>query len=132
MFLRLDLATTITGIDSRLIYGSIVIEKVLLPIGMMSEEAAEARNKHFRLYRQDFARKFSRGSCNLDVINRLLLSSDPVITGMRPTPKKTTKPFLKETVEMLLPADTVTEAVSSDDEAPKESSDKPWMSSPDE
>ncbi|KAF2891360.1 hypothetical protein ILUMI_14813 [Ignelater luminosus] len=127
-----ELATTRTGIDSRLIYRSIVIEKVLLPIGMMSEEIAEARNKHFRLYRQDFARKFSRESCNLNVINRLLLSSDPVITGMRPTPKKTTKPFLKETVEMLLPADTVTEAVSFDDEAPKESSDEPWMSSPDE
>ncbi|KAF2906125.1 hypothetical protein ILUMI_00054 [Ignelater luminosus] len=68
--------------------------------------------------------------------NRLLLSSNSVITGMRPTLKKTTKPFLKETVEMLLPADTVTKAVSSDDEnladAAEESSDEPWMSSPDE
>jgi hypothetical protein len=63
-----------------LIHGAIVIENALLPIGQLSDEAAEARNKYFRLYRQNFARKFSRMSCNLDVLNRLLLSSDPVIT----------------------------------------------------
>jgi hypothetical protein len=89
-----------------LIHGAIVIDNALLPIGQLSEETAEARNKYFRLYRQNFSRKFSRVSCNLDVLNRLLLSSDPVITGMRPVPrkKKQTKPFLKETVDMLLPA----------------------------
>jgi hypothetical protein len=63
-----------------LIHGAIVIENALLPIGQLSEETAEARNKYFRLYRQNFARKFSRVPCNLDIINRLLLSSDPVIT----------------------------------------------------
>jgi hypothetical protein len=76
-----------------LIQGAIVIETALLPIGQLSEEAAEARNKYFRLYRQNFARKFSRVSCKLDVLNRLLLSSDPAITGMRPVPRnKTTFP----------------------------------------
>lgn len=60
---------------------------------MMSEEAAVLRlkKKHFRLYHQDFACKFSREFCNLDVICRLLLSSDPVITGLQPTPKKNEK-----------------------------------------
>ncbi|KAK4872089.1 hypothetical protein RN001_016213 [Aquatica leii] len=72
-----------------LFHGSFIIEKALLPIGMMSEEAAEARNKHFRMYRQNYAR-----------------NSDPLITGVTPTPRKTTKPFLKETIEMLLPAET--------------------------
>jgi hypothetical protein len=38
------------------------------------------------------------------VLNRLLLSSDPVITGMRPVPRKKKTPFLTETVDMLLPA----------------------------
>ncbi|GBM96001.1 hypothetical protein AVEN_271386-2-1, partial [Araneus ventricosus] len=33
----------------------------------------------------------------------LLLSSDPVLTGMRPTMRKKSKSFLKETLEMLLP-----------------------------
>lgn len=31
-----------------LIHGPTVIENALLPIGQLSEEAAEARNKHFR------------------------------------------------------------------------------------
>lgn len=88
-----------------LIHGPNVIEQAILPIGQLSEEAAEARNKHFRLFRQNFARKFSRVSCNQDVLNRLLLSSDPILTGMRPTARKKTKSFLKDTVEMLLPAE---------------------------
>jgi hypothetical protein len=56
-----------------LIQGAIVIENALLPIGQLSEEAAVARNKYFCLNLQNFARKFSRVSCNLDVLNRLLL-----------------------------------------------------------
>jgi hypothetical protein len=71
-----------------LIHGAIAVENTLLPMGQLSEEAAEARNKYFRLYQQNFARKCSRVSCNLDVRNRLLLSSDPVIIGMRPVPRK--------------------------------------------
>jgi len=71
-----------------LIHGAIVIDNAILPIGQLSEEPAEARNKYFRPDRQNFARKFSRVSCNLDVLNRLLLSSDTVITGMRPVPRK--------------------------------------------
>lgn len=89
-----------------LIHGATVMEKALLPIGLLSEEAAEARNKHFRMFRYNFARKFSREQCNQDVLNRLLLSSDPLITSLRPTPKKKTHLFLKETIEMLLPADS--------------------------
>lgn len=87
-----------------LVHGATVIDKALLPIGLLSEEAAEARNKHFRLYRQNFARKFSRVKCNTDIINRLLLSSDPLITGMRPTPKKRTLPFTKEAIALMIPA----------------------------
>lgn len=88
-----------------LVHGAAVIESALLPIGQLSEEAAEARNKHFRLYRQNYARKFSREACNLDVLNRLLLTSDPLITSMRPKPKRKNDPFLKEALELLMPAD---------------------------
>lgn len=63
-----------------LVHGAVIIEKALLPIGQLSEEAAEARNKHFRCYRQDFARKFSRENYNQDVFNRLLLSSDLLLS----------------------------------------------------
>ncbi|CAH1098923.1 unnamed protein product [Psylliodes chrysocephalus] len=45
-----------------LVHNAVIIEKALLPIGQLSEEAAEAGNKYFRRYRQDFAKKFSRES----------------------------------------------------------------------
>ena len=32
-------------------HGAQVIQEAILPIGQLSEEAAEARNKHFRDYR---------------------------------------------------------------------------------
>lgn len=92
-----------------LIHGKTIINNALLPIGQLSEEASEARNKHFRLYRLNYSRKFSRKACNMDVINRLLLSSDPIITGMRPQPKKRSKQLMKETLEMLLPPDVLRE-----------------------
>lgn len=102
-----------------LIHGSEVIEKALLPIGQLSEEAAEARNKYFRLYRQNVAGKFSRQSCNMDVLNRLLLSSDPFLAGMRPAIRKKSKPFSKETVDMLLPAEPL-KKISDEDELSSE------------
>lgn len=86
-------------------HGAEVISSALLPIGQLSEEAAEARNKHFRDYRLNYSRKFSREACNKDVINRLLLTSDPLITGMRKSPKKKTRPFHTETLNLLLPAE---------------------------
>lgn len=58
---------TTPTVHKTLIHGATIIESALLPIGQLSEEAAEARNKHFRLYRTDFARKFSRESCNIDM-----------------------------------------------------------------
>ncbi|GBP20050.1 hypothetical protein EVAR_13818_1 [Eumeta japonica] len=85
-------------------HGAEVISSALLPIGQLSEEAAEARNKHFRDYRLNYFRKFSREACNLDVINRLLLTLDPLITGMRQKLKRKTQPFHKDTLKLLLPA----------------------------
>jgi len=41
-----------------LIHGAIVIENTLLPIGQLSEVAAEARNKYVRLYRQNLQGSF--------------------------------------------------------------------------
>lgn len=61
-----------------LIHCDEVIENALLPIRQLSEEAAEALIKHFRLYRENNARKFSREIYNLYIYDRLLLSSDPL------------------------------------------------------
>lgn len=88
-----------------LIHGASIIENALLPIGQLSEEAAEARNKHFRSYRQNFARKFSREECNLDVYQRLLLTSDPLLSSMRSVKKISRNSFLKETINLLMPAE---------------------------
>lgn len=108
-----------------LIHGPTVIEKALLPIGQLSE--------HFRLFRQNYARKFSRKSCNLDVLNRLLLSSDPVLTGMTPIPRKKSNLFLKETIEMLLGDSDTQDSCSHDEEdvAEVSSDEEPWTSSSD-
>lgn len=87
-----------------LVHGSDIIKNALLPIGQLSEEAAEARNKHFRSYRQDYSRKFSRESCNKDILNRLLLSSDPFFSASRVIKKNTKSSFLPETLNMLVSA----------------------------
>lgn len=115
-----------------LLHGATVMEKALLPIGLLSEEAAEARNKHFRMYRYNFARKFSRVDCNADIINRLLLSSDPLLTSLRPKPKSRMHTFSKEAIAMLLPPSPESEEDSdseSDNEEVGESDDEPWHSS---
>jgi hypothetical protein len=51
----------------------------MVPIGKLSEEPQEARNKDFRNIRQNHTRKFSRVAANEDLLNHLFTSSDPVI-----------------------------------------------------
>lgn len=84
-----------------LIHGSTIIKHALLPIGQLSEEAAEARNKHFRSYRLHYTRKFSREICNKDVLNRLLLTSDPFLScGRKRQTLRSSQSFLPETIEL--------------------------------
>lgn len=99
-----------------LIHGAVIIKNALLPIGQLSEEAAEARNKHFRLYRQEFARKFSRENCNRDILNRLLLTSDPLISSMRSLKRRKTQCFLKETIALLMPGEPNVNSSESEEE----------------
>lgn len=74
------------------IYESEVIQKTLLPIGQLLEEALEARNKHIRLYHLTFARKFSQEVCNMDILNWSLIISHHQIwcLDVRRIPKKVT------------------------------------------
>lgn len=99
-----------------LIHGPEVIQNALLPIGQLSEEAAEARNKYIRLFRLGYSRKFSRVECNIDVLNRLLLTSDPFMTGRRTRRKKKSEPFLKETISLLKCCSTTHDFTSDEDE----------------
>ena len=43
-----------------LMHGHEIIEKMQFPLGMVSEEASEARNKNIKDYRENFSRMTSR------------------------------------------------------------------------
>ena len=59
--------------------------------GQLSEEAAEAYNKEYRLMRRDHTRKNSRINTNTDLLNMLLVSSDPYVSSIRKTTIKKEK-----------------------------------------
>ncbi|XP_025414995.1 uncharacterized protein LOC112686776 isoform X2 [Sipha flava] len=71
-----------------LIHGADVIRYAVLPIGYLSEEAQESRNKDFKMYRRHHTRKNSRINTNKDLLHVLLISSDPLISTIRLLPKK--------------------------------------------
>lgn len=86
-----------------LLHGAeIIAYNAIVPIGSLSEEASEARNKDFRNFREHHSRKKSRVNSNEDIFNFLLLSSDPLISAERPTmDAKKKKPFFDETLDLL-------------------------------
>jgi len=83
------------------IHGPEIIESALLPIGQLTEEAQEARNKDFKRYREHNSRKCSREKTNLDILNLFLLSSDPVISSKRKLLKKKTQSMPIEALALL-------------------------------
>jgi len=83
------------------IHGPEIIESALLPIGLLTEEAQEARNKDFKRYREHNSRKCCREKTNLDILNLFLLSSDPVISSKRKLMKKKTQSMPIEALALL-------------------------------
>lgn len=71
-----------------LFHGAEIIKYAIIPIGQLSEEVIEARHKEFRKYRLENSRKISRKATNEDLLHHLLISSDPVISSLRPDFKK--------------------------------------------
>lgn len=84
-----------------LFHGRDIIRSCILPIGQLSEEAQEARNKDTRKFRQLFTRKTSRINTNTDLFNRLLISSDPFIASLRHTPVRVRGLITKEVLSLL-------------------------------
>lgn len=84
-----------------LLHGADIIDSFDIPIGKLSEEAQEARNKDFKMYRTSHSRKFSRIDTNEDILHSLLFTSDPYITSLRQVVRKVHKPFHPEAEEML-------------------------------
>ena len=73
-----------------------VIKSCILLIGQLSEESQEARNEDCRRFREHHTRKKLRISTNIDLLNMLLLTSDPVINSLRKQPAKRSKKFPEE------------------------------------
>lgn len=71
-----------------LMHGAEIIESISIPIGMLSEQAGESRNKFWRYDREHHTRKFYRKTTVLDLFHRALESSDPLLStrsiGLRP------------------------------------------------
>lgn len=65
-----------------LMHGAFVMRSLLLPIGQLSEDVQEARHKEIRRYREYNTQKVSRKCTNTNLINILLISSDPFISSI--------------------------------------------------
>ncbi|XP_060859339.1 uncharacterized protein LOC132936600 [Metopolophium dirhodum] len=78
-----------SSVHKILIHGADIVHYALLPMGQLSEEAAEAKNKDLRKYREHHSRKCSRLNTNEDILHMLLVSSDPYLSTMRKLPTRT-------------------------------------------
>ena len=75
-----------SSVHKILLHGSDIIQSTCLPIGQLSEEASESKNKDFKRFRQISSRTCSRTATNEDVLHTLLVSSD---SGNGPTSHST-------------------------------------------
>lgn len=90
-----------TAVHKLLMHGSQIIASASLPIGQLSEEAQEARNKDIKKYREGFSRKCSRERTMQDVLNWLLVSSDPYISSLRELPAKKHKKLSNDALRLI-------------------------------
>lgn len=63
-----------------LVHGQEIIDSNALPVGMLSEQAPESRNKFWRRDREHHTRKMDRKKTMTDLFHRALESSDPAIS----------------------------------------------------
>lgn len=85
-----------------LLHGADVIESFPIPIGQLSEDVLEARQKDYRTFRSGFSRKMSRIATNTDVLHSMFISSDPKISEFRHLPTQEHKIPPPEVMEMIL------------------------------
>lgn len=90
-----------TSIHEVLIHGFLIIEWAPLPIGQLSEEAQESRNKDIKRYRENFSRKSSRINTMTDIFHWLLVSSDPLISSLRLDPPKKNNKLSADAIKLL-------------------------------
>ena len=96
-----------------LVHGAVILFSSVLPIGTMSEEAQEARNKDNKMYRREHARKTSRVDNMSDVFNRLMVTGDIVISSISLKAPQT-RPLPKDVKEMLKDTPSIEDNTDSD------------------
>ncbi len=96
-----------SSIHCILIHSKDVMINSSLPNGMLGEEGPESCNKLYKYYRDKHARKTSWQANLIDVFNRRIDSSDPVIasTNLRYQKQKRTEKDLPEIVKQVLTHD---------------------------
>lgn len=91
-----------SSIHKLLIHGKEIIKHFgMIPIGVLSEDAQESRNKCYKETRRFHSRKCSRYSTNEDVFNYLLYSSDPYISSLRNKYSKYVKTLDDDAIKLL-------------------------------
>lgn len=90
-----------TTVHKLLIHGYEIINKALLPIGRLSEEAQEAMNKDVRRLREHHAWKGSRKQTMQDIFCGLLLASDPIVSSYRHGQSEAASKLPKEVQDLL-------------------------------
>lgn len=75
-------------VHKMLMHEAEIITSSIIPVGQMSEEASEAKNKEIRKTRLTHTMKSSRYRTNFDLIKYLLTCSDPYIALLRKLPYK--------------------------------------------
>lgn len=89
------------SIHKLLIHGGQLIKEAPLPIGLLSEEAQEHRNKDYKRYREHHTRKCSREKSMEDILHMLLVSSDPLINSFRNKRQKKSSQLSQEVLALL-------------------------------
>lgn len=93
-----------SSIHKLLVHGADICKHFsCLPIGILSEEAAESRNKDFRNTRERHTRKIGRLQNNEDILHNFLITSDPYISHIRPKyAKLKTSSLFPEAMQLLI------------------------------
>ncbi|XP_046403729.1 uncharacterized protein LOC124169231 [Ischnura elegans] len=91
-----------TTVHKVLLHGSEIAKEAILPLGQVSEEALEARNKDTRTFRMRFSRKHSRKATNEDLFKRLLLTSDPFLSSTLTSTLRRPKEMPKDLRDLLI------------------------------
>ncbi|KAG5886039.1 hypothetical protein JTB14_000018 [Gonioctena quinquepunctata] len=73
----------------------------IAPIGLLSEDAQESKNKAIKSYRHGYTRKCYREQTMEDLFHQLLVSSDPYITSMRKLPQKKSRTYPEDVMLLL-------------------------------